>query len=133
MKITVTQYATSLYEAVSGKSEAEVKIILRNFAALLGRQQDLNKESSIIKAFNDLWNKGQGLIEADLVSTSVVSEETRAIIVNYLKDRSGAKQISLTESQDKSLIGGFVLKYNNKILDGSLRSGLHDLRKKIAA
>lgn len=131
MKISVSQYAVSLYESVVSKSDSEVKDILKNFVALLGRQHDLNKEAEIIKAFNDLWSNKNGEVIASLVSAHPVTDNTRTLIVNYLKDKSGASQIILDETEDKNLLGGFVLKYNNKILDGSLRSGLESLKTQL--
>lgn len=133
MKISVLQYAVSLYEAVIDKTESEVQDILKNFVTLLGRQHDLNKEAEIIKAFSDLWSSKNGEVTASLVSAHPVTDNTRTLIVNYLKDKSGAQQVILDETEDKNLLGGFVLKYNNKVLDGSLKSGLENLRNKITA
>ncbi|MFZ2310829.1 MAG: F0F1 ATP synthase subunit delta [Patescibacteria group bacterium] len=128
MKISVLQYAISLYESVTDKTELEIKDILKNFVVLLGRQHDLNKEAEIIKAFNDLWSSKNGEVIASLVSAHPVTDNTRTLIVNYLKDKSGAQQVILDETEDKNLLGGFVLKYNNKVLDGSLKSGLESLK-----
>ena len=52
MKISVQQYARSLYDSVYNKSEKEVKVILKNFVALLGRNRELNKSEEIIRVFN---------------------------------------------------------------------------------
>jgi F-type H+-transporting ATPase subunit delta len=131
MKISVLQYAVSLYEAVIDKTESEVQVVLKNFVALLGRQHDLNKEAEIIKAFSDLWSSKNGEVTANLVSAHQVSDNTRELIVNYLKDKSGAKQIILDETEDRNLLGGFILKYNNKVLDGSLKSGLESLKAQL--
>ena len=131
MKISVLQYAVSLYEAVIDKTESEVQDILKNFVALLDRQHDLNKEEEIIKAFSDLWSSNNGEVNASLVSAHQLSDNTRELIVNYLKDKSGAKQVILDEAEDKNLLGGFILKYNNKVLDGSLKSGLENLKSQL--
>jgi F0F1-type ATP synthase delta subunit len=37
----------------------------------------------------------------------------------------------LTEETDKKLLGGFVLKYNSKVLDGSLKTSLAELKEEI--
>jgi F-type H+-transporting ATPase subunit delta len=131
MKISVLQYAVSLYESVIDKSESEVQSVLKNFVALLGRQHDLNKEAEIITAFNDLRSSKNGEVNASLVSAHPVTDNTRTLIVDYLKDKSGAQHIILDEAEDKNLLGGFVLKYNNKVLDGSLKSGLESLKMQL--
>jgi F-type H+-transporting ATPase subunit delta len=131
MKISVLQYAVSLYESVIDKTESEVQDILKNFVVLLNRQHDLNKESEIIKAFNDLWSRNNGEVSASLVSAHPITDSTRILIVDYLKNKSGAQKIILDETEDKNLLGGFVLKYNNKVLDGSLKSGLESLKTQL--
>lgn len=131
MKISVSQYAVSLYESVVDKSESEVKNILKNFVVLLGRQHDLNKEAEIINTFNNLWGQKNGEVTASLISARRVTDDTRELIINYLKNKSGASQIILDETEDKNLLGGFVLKYNNKVLDGSLKSSLESLKMQL--
>lgn len=131
MKISVSQYAVSLYESVVDKSESEVKDILKNFVVLLGRQHDLNKEAEIINAFSDLWSQKNGEVTASLISARRITDDTRELIINYLKNKSGAGQIILDEMEDKNLLGGFVLKYNNKVLDGSLKSSLESLKMQL--
>jgi F0F1-type ATP synthase delta subunit len=51
----------------------------------------------------------------------------------YLKNRTQAKEVLLTESVDPQLLGGFVLKYGSRIIDGSLKSSLSDLAHNLKA
>jgi F-type H+-transporting ATPase subunit delta len=131
MKISVQQYAQSLFESVSGKSEKEVKVVLHNFVALLGQHQDLNKEAAIIEAFQKIWNEEKAEVAATLSSARQLETKTKEMVVDYLKDRTSAQKISLTENIDKDLIGGFVLRYGSQILDGSLKTSLASLKNKL--
>jgi len=132
MKISVSQYAKSLYESVAGKSEKDTKSALKNFVALLGRNRELNKVEEIINIFNELWNKEHGELSAELTSARELKPATRQIAINYLKERTGAEKIILTENIDKKIIGGFVLRYDSKVVDGSLKTSLDDLKNKIS-
>lgn len=131
MKISSRQYAQSLYESVADKSEKEVKAVLKSFVILLGHNRELNKAEEIISAFNEIWNKANGEIVATLVSARKLDATTKKMIVSYLEDKAGAKKIALTEEIDEKLIGGFVLKYNGKVIDGSLRNSLDELKGQI--
>jgi F-type H+-transporting ATPase subunit delta len=133
MKISIQQYTQSLFDAVAGRTEKEVKAACRNFVALLGRNRELNKAEEIIRAFNDLWSREQGEVAAELTSARELGPTARKAVVNYLKEKASAKKIILEEKVDKKLIGGFILKYNNRILDGSLKSGLAGLKGKIGS
>jgi len=132
MKISVQQYAKSLYDSVFEKSEKEVKIILHNFVALLGRNRELNRAEEITRVFNELWNKEHGEINATLVSARELGPTAREIVTSYLKEKTSAKKISLKEEIDKKLLGGFVLKYDSKVLDGSLKTSLENLKNNIS-
>jgi len=132
MKISVQQYARSLYDSVFEKSEKEVKAVLKNFVALLGRNRELNRAEEIIRVFSELWNKEHGEINAVLVSARELGPTARETVTNYLKEKTSAKKISLKEEIDKKLLGGFVLKYDSKVLDGSLKTSLENLKNNIS-
>ena len=132
MKISVQQYARSLYDSVLEKSDKEVKAVLKSFVALLGKNRELNRAGEIIRVFNELWNKEHGEVNATLVSARELGPTAREMVTNYLKDKTNATRIILTEEIDKKLLGGFVLKYDSKVLDGSLKTSLENLKNNIS-
>lgn len=132
MKISAQQYSLSLYELIKDKTnKTEIKNILSNFVALLGRNNNLNKESEIIEIFENIWNRENGELNAELTSARELNKESRETVVNYLKEKSGASKIILEETVDKKILGGFILKYNNRIINGSLRSSLEELANQL--
>ncbi len=120
-----------MYDSVYGKTEKEAKAVLKNFVALLGKNRELSRAEEIIGAFNELWNKEHGEVNAVLLSARELGPTAREVVVNYLKEKTGAKSITLDEEVDKKLMGGFVLKYDSKVLDGSLKTSLGELKNKI--
>ena len=128
MKISVQQYAQSLYDSVKNESETKIMELLPDFVAILGKKRDLNLEPEIVSAFTEMWNKENGEVIAQLISARELDKEARDVVINYLKIKSGAKKITLEETIDKNILGGFILKYNSKIIDGSLKSNLEELR-----
>lgn len=131
MKISVQQYARALYDSVCGKTEKEIKAVLKEFVCLLGRNRELNKVEEIIRVFNEIWDKESSEVQAILLSARELGPTARELVTHYLKEKTGAKKINLNEETDKKLLGGFVLKYSNKVLDGSLRTSLENLKNKI--
>ena len=128
MKISVQQYAASLYDCVAGKSEKEAKEVVKNFVAILEKNRDLNKEAAIIEVFNEIWNEANGEVVATLSSARELGAGVKETMVAYLKEKTGAKKVALEEEIDKALIGGFVLRYGSKVLDGSLKTSLNNLK-----
>lgn len=128
MKISAQQYAISLHDSLEGKTEKkEVKEVLHNFVALLGKNNNLNKEAEIIEILEYTWNKENGELKAELTSARELNKEARETVVNYLKEKTDAKTVTLDEKVDKKILGGFILKYNNKIINGSLKNSLEEL------
>lgn len=133
MKITARQYAQCLYELLDNATETETKNILEKFVVLLDRHRALNLVPTIISDFSAIWSKEHGEVIAELTLARELKTEAKEVIVNYLKDKSGAQEIILDEKIDKNILGGFVLKYNNKIVDGSLKSSLESLKNSLKA
>ena len=133
MKITARQYAQCLYELVSTEENDKVKEILPKFVVLLEKHLALNLAPSIISVFTEIWNKEHGEVVAELTSARELKIEAKETVINYLKNKSGATEVILDEHVDKNILGGFILKYNNKIVDGSLRSSLESLKNSLKA
>lgn len=132
MKVSANQYAWALFEALDGKTEKETKSVLRDFVALLGQKRDLNKAEEIVDCFSRLWEKKRGEAQASVASARRLSRSVREEMVSFLQERTGAKEISLSEEIDEKLLGGFVLKYGSQVLDGSLKSSLESLEGKMS-
>ncbi len=132
MKISARQYAESLYQAAQGHSKIELSGILKKFAFIIGHNRDQAKLGEIIRIFQTIWSKEEGEIFALLQSARPLERSSSQYLVEYLKEKTAAKKISLLEKIDQSLIGGFILKYNNRIIDGSVASSLDALKNKIS-
>lgn len=133
MKISPKQYALSLYESVKDKSEKEIKQIVGDFVKILIEDGNVSKFEKIMAEFNAIWNREQGIVEAEIISANELDKETRELLEEYIGKLSGAKKVEIKEKQDKGLLGGVVLKYGDKIFDGSLKAKLNllknDMRK----
>lgn len=128
MKISAKQYAQGLYDLVAGKSEEDVAKVLRSFVGILARDRELNKEREIIDAFSEIWNKEDKELVANVTTARELMGESRNTIIEYLKKHTSSDKIALIENIDESLLGGFILKYESRILDGSLKTNLADLK-----
>jgi F-type H+-transporting ATPase subunit delta len=132
MTISPKQYAQSLYETVADQGAAAVKAVLKNFVRVLGRRGELAKAGEIITRFTEIWNRAKGELEAELASARALGPTTQDAVIDYLKTKTGAKAVKLQETIRPELIGGFVLRYDDRVIDGSLRHNLEVLKNKIS-
>ncbi|MFA5359540.1 MAG: ATP synthase F1 subunit delta [Patescibacteria group bacterium] len=131
MKITAKQYALSLYETIDGQSAAQVKAVIKKFVELLAKKNQLSRAEKIIAEFIKIWNDKRGIIEAQAVSAKELNKETVKLLKNYIVKLSGAKEVIMSQEVNKDILGGVVIKYGDKVVDGSLKLQLVDLKEKL--
>ena len=86
----------------------------------------------IISEFEKFWNKEFKIVQAEVGSFSPLGEKTAALLESYIKKASGAQEVSVDFQIDKSILGGTVIKYGDKIFDAGLKTRLEKLKEKIA-
>ena len=82
----------------------------------------------IASAFIEQYNTNKAVVLADVISASEVSADLENQVIDIIKKKTGAKTVHLNSSVDESLIGGFILKYNDKLYDTSISGRLAKLR-----
>jgi F-type H+-transporting ATPase subunit delta len=93
-----------------------------------------NRESildAIAEEFITSYNLFQGIQKATVVTTTPLTEELRKRFIDIVAGSSG-KTIQLEERVDPGLIGGYVLRVDDRQLDASLRSRLNELKLELA-
>ncbi|XCY66042.1 F0F1 ATP synthase subunit delta [Streptococcus iniae] len=71
--------------------------------------------------------------EYDVYVTSAVplTEEQKSRVQSVVAKKIGCKTDRLIEEIDPSILGGFIIKVNNKVLDTSIKGQLHELKSKL--
>ncbi len=129
MKITSKQYAQTLFELTQKKSESEVDGVIKKLAELLKKNRQLNLLSDIVKKFSEIWNKENGIVEAEVISRRELSESLQNETKEFVKNKYQAKEVHLKNKVDKNIKGGVIIKVGDEVLDGSVSRQLRELRK----
>ena len=120
------QYAQALYEITKGKTGADLKHMLNAFVELLVRDRRLKQAGNIIAEFVKYAKKQEGIVELGITSARKLDDKT----VDHIKNIFG-KKVEATQDVDENLIGGVKVKMEDRILDGSLRTQLLNLKNKL--
>lgn len=131
MKISAKQYAIALFEATSNLSETEMAAACGRFVSLLSQKRELGRFSEIAKELEKVFSSVNREEVADLVTARKINTATESLIASYLAKRLGLAQVRLRQSEDAKLLGGFVARIGDKVIDASLRSQLDALKNKI--
>ena len=83
----------------------------------------------IIKELETLGRAERGEILAELVSARELSAESKELLASYIKKQSGQDKVVWQETIDKTLLGGGVVKFQDRIMDFSLRRALTQIKQ----
>jgi len=89
-----------------------------------------NRESildAIADEFIKLYNDNQGILKATVITTTPLTDELRKQFTGIVASATG-KTIELEEKINTNLIGGYILRINDRQIDASLRSRLNELK-----
>ncbi len=132
MKISATQYAKTLYDLTEGKEKSQVDAIAKKFTEFLIKNGQLKLAGKIIEKFGEIYNQKNGIIEAEITSREMLSNELRNKVSNYVSNKYKAKEVVLENKIDESIKGGIVIKAGNEILDASIAGKLRELKSILA-
>ena len=91
-----------------------------------GRESDLPE---IANTFIEQYNAMKGIHQVTLTTAVEISADMKNSIEQKVKSDNSFASVELTTKTDESLIGGFVLEFNNNLLDASISRDLRDIKK----
>jgi len=126
-KLSNKQYATALYEATTEVAGKDLEQVIKNFVALLYKKHKLRQASNIIKEFVKYAKRKEGIMDIEITTARKLDPKT----VEEIKKIFGKNTESI-EKQDKNILGGVIIKTEDVIFDGSLKTQLNKLKNKIS-
>lgn len=133
MKISNSRYAEVLYQITADKKAEVVAETIVNFLEVLHKNHDLGKVEAILKEFQKIWNKENGILEVEVTSARKIDDNIQKIIEQYLVQTTKSKKIILKSKVDAKLLGGVVLRTSERVFNASLRQILTELKKTMLA
>ena len=131
MKIKAKQYASALLELVKDAKEKDVEKYVTEFVKTLIKNNHTSQIDKILDYFNIFWNIEKKEVEAEVCSIKTLDKDSVKQINNYVIKKLNIKKVNLIEKQDKKILGGIILKYDDIILDCSVRNKLEDIKKEL--
>ncbi len=116
--------------------------ILKLFLKLVLAKKRFEILRLIETRFQLLSEKSRGICRAEFVSAAPVAAETEKNIILFLEKQltsasgpssQGKVEVRLITKTDPELLGGFVLKFDESVIDASYKTKLRELRQKLDA
>ncbi|WP_209332283.1 ATP synthase F1 subunit delta [Lunatimonas salinarum] len=115
----------TVLESILKSSASELTLTFVKLVSQKGRESFL---PAMAREFHRQYNIQMGIQLAEVTTTFNIDKELRTRFVEIVKEVSGKKQVELIEKVNPKLIGGFVLKVDDRQLDESIHSKLRKLR-----
>ena len=109
----------------------EMNPLAQNLLGLLVARGAVDTLPSIRESYGDLLDQHRGLERASVVSAVPLGDEQRERLAQSLRELMG-KEIELTATVDPSIVAGMVARVGDRLIDGSARTRLQNLRKSLA-
>ncbi len=87
---------------------------------------------SIESAFQTRSEKHRGIRKAELISAVPMESATQKKLTSILEKKLSS-QIRLVSKTDPDLLGGFILKLDERVVDASYKTKLREMRQRLSA
>lgn len=84
--------------------------------------------AEIAEAYKLLYEKEKGIIEVKAITAVPLEERLREKLARTLESQTG-KKVRVTHEVDPRILGGMIVRMEDKLIDGSVRFQLEQLRR----
>ena len=110
---------------------AGASVLLRRLVELLASRDRVALLPDVAEAYADIANAARGVVSAEAVSAVALPEAQARALAAALGGPAGPAE--LRRRVDPELIGGLLVRVGGKTYDGTVRTRLAALRRRLAA
>ncbi|MDZ4384890.1 MAG: ATP synthase F1 subunit delta [Candidatus Moranbacteria bacterium] len=133
MRLSANQYAKALYASVKDKSQGDIGLVVANLLNLLRKNGQMKSAGKIIDNFSVIWNKENGIVEAEITSREALDKASQDGIKEFIAGKYAAKEVIVSNIVDEDIRGGIIIRIGDELIDASVRRRLTDLGKSLGA
>jgi F-type H+-transporting ATPase subunit delta len=125
-----TAKRVAILDAVNRRIGCGAKV--RNFLAVLISRERLAALNEMVEEYRLEMNKRLEISDAEVVTVRPLQDQERETLEREVAKLAGTR-VNATLRQDKSLIGGAIVRIGSTIYDGSVRGRLQRLRERLVS
>lgn len=114
--------------ALTAVTKGKVSELTASFNKLLISKNREFYLPEMVNAFIDQYNAIKGIHKVKLTTAAPVSDEVKKSIVSKIRNETSLERIELESVVKEELIGGFILEFNNNLVDASIQRDLRDIK-----
>ena len=121
---------TTRHDLLTKAFSGRVSPLMMNFLGLLNSKGRLGLLREVIEAYDDLLEEQLGNVEVDVTVAQRLSDEQLATVRERVSAAIGRNAV-VHQYVDESIIGGLVLRVQDKLIDASVKHQLETIRRQM--
>jgi F-type H+-transporting ATPase subunit delta len=116
----------AIIKAITKDKVSELTAVFINLMIDKSRESDMPE---IVDAFITQYNQIKNIHKVRLTTAIAIGDDLKNAIVSKIKTEARLENVELESKVDDDLIGGFILEFNNYLVDASVLRDLKDISK----
>ena len=116
-------------EVLAKTLKSQINTETFKFLMVLIDRDRINVLSAVINNYLELVYQTASIKMVEVASASAFTSEQKETLIQKLKELTNAREIRLVTTIDPSLIGGFLIKTESKVIDFTVKNQLQQLAK----
>ncbi|KKQ55260.1 MAG: ATP synthase subunit delta [Parcubacteria group bacterium GW2011_GWA2_38_13] len=130
MRVSTKKFAAALYESLKDPQGGKPEEIIKNFVRVLADNGMVGRYEKIISDFMDYHDQMEGIIKVNITTSRDMGKVNEKMLAQKLEKTLG-KKIEIETEVDQSILGGMIIQYDDKVMDGSIKRQLEILQKQL--
>jgi F-type H+-transporting ATPase subunit delta len=117
------------------KKQALIQIFEKNsdvtkgLIQILTSNKRINLLGGVALAYVDLYNNSKGVKVATVITAVAITPEIEANVLSKVKQMTGSENVTINNTIDESIIGGFILRVGDLQYNASISNQLSKLKR----
>ncbi len=116
-------------EVLAKTLESQIDAETFKFLMVLISRNRINLLSSVIATYLELVYEAASIKKIEVTTASAFTNVQKNTLIQKLKELTNAREIRLVITVDSTLIGGFLIQTESKVIDFSIKNQLQKLAK----
>jgi|TARA_B100000497_G_scaffold21016_1_gene24807 F-type H+-transporting ATPase subunit delta len=120
------------------KKEALLKMFVTNsdvtkgLIQILTSNKRINLLGGVAQAYVDLYNNSKGVKVATVITAVAITPQIQETVLGKVKQMTGSDNITIDNTIDESIIGGFILRVGDLQYNASIANQLGSLKREFS-
>ena len=106
--------------------------VTKGLIQILSSNKRINLLGSVAGAYVDLYNNSKGVKVATVITAVAITPEIQATVLSKVKQMTGSENVTIHNTIDDSIIGGFILRVGDLQYNASIANQLGNLKREFS-